>query len=208
MKLVVFGATGGTGLRVVEQSLAKSYEVTAFVRGEPGPLANLAGVRIVQGDVLNPEDVVCAVAGQDAVISVLGVAGNGRAPIVSEGNRNIVNAMKKLGIERLIVQSAHGAAESAREIFLPVRLVMRGWLLRNPFIDKDRMERIVKESGIKWTIVRPTRLTNAPATGRYRAGEHIRLGLSPSISRSDVADFLIKQIESQEYLNKKPTVTS
>jgi len=206
-RIAVFGATGGTGRSVIEQALAQGYEVTAFVHGAHGLPDGASTVRVVHGDVLNPEDVEEAVADQNAVISVLGMAGNAREPVVSEGTRNIVNAMKKLSVERLIVQSAHGAAESARELPFPVRFVMRGVLLRNPFKDKDRMERIVKESGLCWTIVRPTRLTDGPKTGLSRAGERIPVGASPSISHADVADFLLRQLQSTEYVHQTPTVT-
>jgi putative NADH-flavin reductase len=207
LKIAVFGATGGTGRSVVEQALAQGYEITAFVHGAKELTNGASAVRVVRGDVLNPEDVEEAVAGQNAVISVLGVAGNAREPVVSEGTRNIVNAMKKFGVERLIVQSAHGDAESARELPFPVRFVVRSILLRGPFQDKDRMERIVRESSLRWTIVHPTRLTNGPKTGRYRAGERIPTGASPSISHADVADFLLKQLQSAEYVHKTPTVT-
>jgi putative NADH-flavin reductase len=126
---------------------------------------------------------------------------------VSVGTANIMAAMANAGVLRLIVQSAHGAGDSATEVFFPVRFLMRRVLLNHPFHDKDQMETLVRYRALAWTIVRPTRLTDEPATGHYRTGEHLPLGLSPSISRADVADFLLEQVNSDQYLHRAPTIT-
>ncbi len=204
MNIVVFGASGRTGRCIVEQGLSRGHQVTAFVYKSrvPGWPEKL---RMVIGDVLSADDVEKAVAGQDAVLSALGRTGSPR-PITFPGTKNVVDAMEKLGVQRLVVESAFGAGESAREISLPDRLFVRGLLLRSSFRDKDMMEECVEKSNLRWTIVRPTRLTDGPRQGGYRAGERIGVNIASGISRADVADFILKQLESDEFLRKKPSV--
>jgi putative NADH-flavin reductase len=216
MRIAVFGAMGATGSMVVEQAIRRGgYEVTAFIRHRwmevPLP-KNLSAVQqIVYGDVLNQKEVEQAIINQDAIISTLGMResknNNMKVPVVSEGTKNIITAMKKHNVQRLIVQSAHGAAESAKEILLPARLIIRGLFLKYAFEDKDRMERIVRESGLLWTIVRPTRLTHETEIRNHRVGEHIYLSTSPSVSRADVADFMLNQLNSIEFVHKAPTIS-
>ncbi len=206
-KVAVFGAAGRTGVLVVKLAKEKGFWVTAFVRNRDNLPTNFRPDNIVDGDVLNAADVEKAVAGQDAIISVLGVVGNSEAPVVSKGVANITKAMGKHRVKRLIVQSAHGAGDSAKQIFLPVRLIMRNWLLPNPFKDKDIMEKDLLESGLDWTIVRPTRLTDDEKTEEYKTGENIATGLSPAVSRTAVAEFLVKQVTDKTYLRKSPTIT-
>jgi putative NADH-flavin reductase len=200
MKIVVFGATGGTGRNIVEQGLSRGYQVTAFIHKKRG-LEGLTGLSTVTGDVLNVDDVEKAVAGQDVVISALGA---GRVSL--DGTRNIVDAMKKAGVQRLIVESAYGAGDSAGELPALNRLLVRGVLLRSQYRAKDLMESYVEKSDLKWTIVRPPRLTDGPKLGNYRAGESIRLDIASGISRADVADFMLKQVEDTEFVRKKPSV--
>ena len=207
MRIVVFGAAGGTGKHVVELGLAGGHEITAFVHNNRGLDESAANLHIVTGDALIAEDVKKAVTNQEAVISTLG-AGTSQQPIVSQGTKNIVDAMNELGLKRLIVQSAHGAGESAKQIPFFVRWLVRGRALKSQFEDKDLMESIVKQSSLDWTIVRPTRLTDDAETRKFRVGERIPVGMSPSISRSDVARFLLEQLESTEYIRKTPTITS
>jgi len=207
MRVAAFGATGGTGRNVVEQGLSRGLEITAFVHKTPGFDRPVPHMSVANGDVLNPGDVEKAVENQDAVVSTLGVPRDSHQPVVSEGTRNIISAMKKFGVERLIVESAHGAGDSALEMPLFIRLVVRGVLLKNQFDDKDQMERLVRESDLKWTVVRPARLTDGPATGKFRAGERIAHGMPPSVSRADVARFMLDQLESTEYVRRMPTIT-
>jgi len=106
----------------------------------------------------------------------------------------------------LIVESAFGAGESAKEMSFLDRFLVRGVLLRSSFRDKDMMEGYVEKSGLEWTIVRPPRLTDGPRRGRYRAGERIPLNIRSGMSREDAADFMLEQVEGKEFINKKPSV--
>ncbi|MDA4135596.1 MAG: NAD(P)H-binding protein, partial [Thaumarchaeota archaeon] len=106
----------------------------------------------------------------------------------------------------LIVESAFGAGDSARQISVPDRLFIRGVLLRSGYQAKDRMEEDIEKSGLRWTIVRPPRLTNGARRGHYRAGDRIPLNIASGISRADVADFMLNQVEGEEFVGKKPSI--
>lgn len=202
MKVVVFGASGRTGRDIVEQALSRGYQVTIFIH-KTGAFAGK--LQEVHGDVLDAEDVEKAVTGQDAVLSALGNR-NAPKPVTFPGTKNIVDVMGKVGVARLVVESAFGAGESAKEISILDRFLVRGVLLRASFRDKDLMEEYVGRSGLKWTIVRPPRLTDGPRKGSYRAGERIPLNIASGMSRADVADFMLNQVEREEFVNKKPSV--
>jgi putative NADH-flavin reductase len=204
MKIVVFGASGRTGANIVEQALRRGYGVTAFIHKARGPM-RVEKLRSVEGDALNLGDVEKAVAGQDAVLSALG-RGSSPGPVTFPGTKNIMDAMEKHGVKRLIVESAFGAGDSAKEMSLLDRLFIRGILLRSAYRDKDLMEEYVEKSSLKWTIVRPSRLTDGTRKGIYRAGERIPLNVASGISRADVADFMLKQVQAEDFVRKKPSV--
>jgi putative NADH-flavin reductase len=207
MKIVVFGAAGRTGRSIVEEGLEAGHEITAFVHKTKYLAEGTPGLVIVTGDVLNAVDVENAVANQDAVVSALGVASSSRQKVLSIGTGNIIDAMKKHVVHRLIVQSAHGAGDSSREMSFIARVAIRGVLLRAQFTDKDLMERYIADSGLEWTIIRPTRLTNGRETGKLRVGERIPIGRSSKVSRADVARFMIDQLLSADYIRRAPTIT-
>jgi putative NADH-flavin reductase len=201
MRIAVFGATGGTGRALVEQGLSNGHNVTAFVRNPQKLSIMHERLSFVKGDVLNPEDVERAVRDQDAVLSVLGPTKHSPANICSAGTKNIMHAMKKHGVRRLIVQSAFGAGDT-RKKGLYARLL--SMVIPSFMNDKDVMEKAVKESGVEWIIVRPAALTNGPKRGTYRVPD--TMPFIPMISRADVADFILHQLESDEYLHATPAV--
>ena len=206
MKIVIFGATGGTGRELVKQALQQNHEVTAFAR-TPAKLDALkhANFKIAAGDVVNFDDVEKAVAGRDAVLSALGSpslkAGD---TTVSDGTRNIITAMEKSGVRRFVCETSLGVGDSYGQpgfiftrIFVPL-------LLKNVFADKEIQERDIRSSNLEWIIVRPGRLTNGARTGQYRDGMDKQI--SGSISRADVADFMLKQLASDQYLRQTPAI--
>jgi putative NADH-flavin reductase len=208
VNVLVLGPTGGTGREIVKQALERSHVVTAFVR-DPGKLAiGHPRLRVVKGSV--PEDVAAlegAVSNQDAVISALG-RGNGLNPggLMARSVPAIVGVMEKRGVRRIIFVSAFGVGETIRDApFLP-RLMHRT-MLAGLFADKLAGEQILRRSGLDWTIVYPTILTNGPRTSRYRHGERLELRGLPRISRADVAEFVLKQL-GEERLVKKGVVVS
>ena len=137
--ILVFGAAGGTGRNILEQGLSRGYRMTAFIH-KKGGLEGFAGLSTVTGDAFNSVEVEQAVAGRDVVISALG------AGMVSfDGTKNIVDAMEKAGVQRLILESAYGAGKSANELPVLTRLMIRSVFLRSQYRYKDLMERYATE---------------------------------------------------------------
>lgn len=201
MRVVVFGATGGTGRGVIGQALAAGDKVTALAR-RPDALEEFAGrVDVVEGDVLDPAAVVRAVAGSDAVISALGIGMHRHATTVySQGTANILDAMATEGTGRLLVVST-----SSLEIPSPRRVAE--WalakfllhnILRKPYADMAVMERSLRDSDVDWTLVRAARLTKAGVTGTYRTARDEKLRGCWSISRADVAHFMLTHVHDRE----------
>lgn len=128
-----------------------------------------------------------------------------RNTILSDGTRNIVRAMEKLGVKRFVCQSSLGVADSRGRLGFLYNFFLVPLFLRNLFADKAVQEQIIQESGLEWVIVRPTALTNGQRKGAYRAGSSIGHWFFPSkISRADTADFMLKQISSTDYLRQTP----
>lgn len=205
MKLGIFGATGTTGRHLVELALSAGHEVTAMVR-DPA-LADLDSfrVRLVVGALDDQEAVQRTVAGQDAVISVLGVRKGGPTDVCAQGATSILNAMKATGVRRIIALSAHGASES-RDASLFIRFVRS--VIAEKMRDKDEMEALIRASGFDWTLVRPPALTNGKRTGDYRFGPELKMGWLARISRSDVAEFILRNAISSTSVQKIFTVAT
>ena len=204
MKLVIFGASGGTGRCLVEQALEAGYQVTAFVRNPSASPRSYGNLKVVKGDVLDAAAVDAAIADQDAVLVALGVGRSG-GTVLSQGTLNIVNAMRKHEVKRLVVESSYGVAESFGEASFTCRFLLNR-LLKATYADKAKQEEIIRRSGLEWVIVRPPRLTNGFGTRNYRIGEHVRLGVRHSVSRSDVANFMLQMTRDSAWLSKAPTM--
>lgn len=209
MNLLIVGATRGIGRRLLEQALASGHTVTALVR-EPRRLATQQErLRVVKGDILDADSVNTAMAGQDAVCCTIGVKAPWPEPTVfSEGTRNLLEAMKKTGVRRLICVTGIGAGDSRGhggflydKIFYPL-------LLKSVYADKDRQEALIKASNVDWTLVRPGFLTNGPATKNYRALTDLTGVTASWISRADVAHFMLGELASNRHLRQTPLLTS
>ncbi len=193
MKLTVFGATGGTGMQVVEQGLAAGHEVRAVVRDATRLAIDRPGLEVVVADVMDPATIVDAVTGSDAVVSTIGTR-SGRAPttVCADSSRSIVEAMHKAGTRRLIVVSGTGPFDEGegpgmRYILKPIGRLF----LKNVFADFVAMEKIMRASGLDWTIVRPSRLTDKPLTGHYRTRRDLNVRRNFTVSRADVAHLIL-----------------
>ncbi len=204
MKLVVFGATGGLGRAAASTAAARGDQVTAFAR-RPARLRLGPSVRVVEGDALDAEAVAGAVAGQDAVLSALGGRPWRDTEVCAQGTRNIVEAMRRHGVRRLVVVSSLGVGESREHLAWLVRKVAVPLVMRRSFADKERMEEVVRASDLDWVIVRPGLLTGGRPSGRWRAAvdDSIRAGF---ITRADAAAFCLVQLTSDEYLRRAPTL--
>lgn len=207
MQLAVFGATGPTGQQLVKQALEQGHSVSVLARTPEKLAIQHSSLRIVKGNVLDMAAVEETIAGSGAVLSCLGrrnpFSGKGD---VWKGTHNIIVAMKKLGVRRLIVESAY-AAGSSREFASPGMKLVTSTVLGWAYHEKAVLEPDVMSSGLDWVIVRPPALRDGSRTGNYRVGEGLRLSVSDWINRADVADFMLKQVASDEWLRKTPTIS-
>jgi putative NADH-flavin reductase len=205
MKLGIFGATGTTGRHLVERALSAGHEVTALVRNPSVSGFESSRVRLVVGALDDQDAVQRTVAGQDAVISVLGVRKGGPTTVCTEGATSILKAMNATGVRRIVALSAHGASES-RDASLFIRFVRS--VIAEKMRDKDAMEAAIRASRFDWTLVRPPALTNGKPTGDYRFGAELKMGWSARISRSDVAGFILQHAISETSVRKVLTVAT
>lgn len=206
MRLLIIGATGGTGRELVQQALAQGHQVTAFVRDPAKLQIEHANLRIAQGDVLDYATVEAAMRGQEAVLSALG---HRRFfypnRIQSDGMRNILKAMETCDVPRLICETALGIGSSVGRLGLPHTFFIMPLILVFYMWDKLRQEELIIASDRDWVIVRPGVLTSGVARGVYRHGANVGSYFWPvKIARADVADFMLKQLKDDSYLGMAP----
>jgi putative NADH-flavin reductase len=210
-RILVLGATGGTGKAVVAQALALGHEVTVFVRDPNRLESNRDRLRVLVGDVTDAGDAIrAATRDQDAVVSALGL---GRSltshGLIARSIPIIVRAMEADSVRRLIFMSAYGVGATYRDTPLLPRILTRT-LLKDMYADKNAGEDELRRigDGIDWTIVYPVTLTDGPETGRLRFGERLDLRGLPKIARADVADFMLAQLDDATYSRKGVLVSS
>lgn len=209
MKIAVFGASGGTGKHVVELALAAGHEVVAFVR-DPAKLAmNHDNLSAVQGDIQNAPQVEAAVNGVDAVVSTLGPSRNVPDYQIERGTRNIVAAMKKKGVRRLIVTSGAGVRVPDDKPGVPDIIIQRLLILfsRHVYEDMRRTVQVVQNSDLDWTVVRFPMLTTEAAKGTLKSG-YVGRGPGMRITRTDAARFLVEQLTSDRFLRAAPMISN
>lgn len=203
-RVAVFGASGRTGRLVVRESLGRGHQVIAFVRDQSKLVLVDPQLRLVKGDATVATDVDAAVRSSEAVISSLGQSPGSPADVCSRGVANIISSMSKNGVKRLICQSSFGTDDTRSRGFYAKLLRT---IMKSRMDDKEKMEREVRSSGLDWTVVRPTILTDGPKTGSYRTGSGIQVGLLPKISRADLAEFMVKQVTETAFVRSSPTIT-
>ncbi|MGH9932633.1 MAG: NAD(P)-dependent oxidoreductase [Pyrinomonadaceae bacterium] len=207
-RILIIGATGGTGRQLVAQALERGYAVTALVRNPSRLQIDHPHLTVIKGDVLDEASVQTAMRDQDAVLSALG---HKRffypTRILSEGTRNILRAMETHGVARLVCETSLGIGDSAGRLGLLYTFFVIPVILPFYFWDKTRQERMIAGSNVEWVIVRPGVLTNGDKRGSYRHGGHVGNFLwSVRISRADVADFMLNQLAADTYLGAAPGV--
>ena len=207
-RVLIVGATGGTGRQLVAQALERGYTVTALVRDPSRLQVDHPQLTVIQGDVLHRASVEAAMRGQEAVVSALG---HKRffypTRILSEGTRNILGAMETHGVPRLVCETSLGIGDSAGRMGLYFTLFVIPVILPFYFWDKTRQERMIAESNVEWVIVRPGMLNNAAKRSRARHGRQVgSFFWTVRISRADVADFMLNQLASDECLRAAPGV--
>ncbi|RSM57979.1 NAD-dependent epimerase [Actinoplanes sp. ATCC 53533] len=209
MRTVIFGATGPTGHRLTEQALAAGHEVTAVTR-RPGAIAPRAGLTVVTADVTDPDSVARAVAGNDAVLSSLGSPPS-RKPITvySQGNANIVAAMRRHGVKRLITVSSSVMDPTWRpsgEFFFNNVMdpLVNRRIARTAHDDMRRMEALVRDSDLAWTIARPSGLFDHPEVTPYQVREDVADGLFTA--RIDLAASMVAQLTDDRFVQRAMAV--
>lgn len=206
MNVAVFGATGGTGRELVKQALERGHTVAAFVR-DPAPLASGGdGLTVVTGDVYDGAAVARCVQGQDAVVCALGARHLKSTMIRATGTATIIAAMRLEGVRRLIVVSAMGIGASWHTLS-PLNKLVLATLLRSTRADHEAQEEAVMNSGLDWTIVRPSGLVDTPGTGVYGVGEGIR-ATTAKIPRADVASMILDELAARKLVGKAVTITT
>ncbi|OGC91779.1 hypothetical protein A2899_00720 [Candidatus Amesbacteria bacterium RIFCSPLOWO2_01_FULL_49_25] len=208
MKISVFGATGRTGRMVVEQALSQGIEVVGLVRDVGKMTMDDPKLQIVQGDVLDETAVERTVDEADGVVVALGPKPGGEDNVMAVGTGYVISAMRKHGVRRLVVQSSYAMSGSEAGVkFLEGMEEETMKMLKPAIDDKMNQERMVRESGLEWTIVRPLTLTDGPRLGKYRVGEDMEIAKTDTISRADVADLMLKLVGGSEWVGKTVTVT-
>jgi putative NADH-flavin reductase len=209
MEVVVIGGGGRTGRLVVAEALARGHHVTAYVRRPEAAAEPHERLAVACGDVLDPTAVTDVLAGKDAVITVLGVRNRSTTTVFSQGITNIVRAMEAKGVRRVMTVSTAGL-DIGRHMPLPQRLVAEyivERVLRNIYLDLARMEDELELSQTDWTVIRPPRLTGQPATGRYRTGRGGIVDRPRSVSRADLAEFMVSHLEDPATYRQKIAIS-
>jgi len=211
MRLALFGATGPTGKEVVAQALEEGDEVVAYAR-DPAKLG-IANDRltVVQGELSDRGRIERAIAGADAVVSTLGPRGGSRDKPLTQGMQNIVAAMDRLGVRRIVITSTLSVKDQndkaelrARALVFLVKLAMR------PAYDEIvSVAETLRASDLDWTILRMTMLNNKPKSGRVRAGYLGRGEVAASfIARADIAGFILQCLHEGKYLRQAPAISN
>ena len=191
---------------MLDQALAGGHEVVALAR-HPEKLGSRPVLTVVEGNVLEPEMVTQTVRGADAVCCVLGNTPDNPEMVVSLGTANVIAAMKVHDVRRLVVVSSLGIGDSRDQLPLAFRLVFKAVPgMRMAMADKEAQEKLVRESGLDWVIVRPGGLIDGPRTGKYTHGLEKKI-VAGRIARADVADFVLRQTADDAYLRRAVAVT-
>jgi uncharacterized protein YbjT (DUF2867 family) len=205
MNVLVFGATGKTGGLVVDRALAKGHQVAVLVR-DPKKFTK-TGVRVFSGDATRPEDVLASMQGQDAVIDTIGGTTPYKKTVLeSTSARNIIGAMQAKSVRRLIVVSMMGIGESRGHAPFWYKYLLMTTFLHGSTRDKTLMEAEVVRSGLDYLIVRPPILKDDPPTGAITVLGQNATG--HAITRSDLANFLIDQLEADGQAGHAVTVVN
>lgn len=209
MKVALFGATGQTGKEFLEVALEEGHEIKALVRTPSKLKKSDESLTVIQGDVLVYEDVEKTVSDTDIVDSLFGNVKGSPDWLQTDGTRNIVKAMKNHDVDRILSLSGGGLPYPEKDqpgiADKLIRFVMKlvaGQILE----DAKKHTEVLRESDLDWTIVRAPRLTNGERKGEYREG-WVGVNSSTSISRKDLADFILKEAHENSYSHQMPFIS-
>lgn len=207
MKICVIGATGGTGRHFVKLALEARHELTALVRDPQRLPAASPRLRVVTGSVLDAATVDQALGGCEALVCMLGVAlGQPAGTTRSAGTRVLVQAMQRSAVKRLVAVSTVGVGTSRAAQSMASRWLLPRLIGAQRLAEADLQEQIIASSGLDWSVLRPPRLVDGPATGCYRSGAAIRTSMSSKITRADLAQALLDELVKRQFVRTAATV--
>ncbi len=205
MKILVLGATGGTGRLIVRDALMKGHSVVALVRVKAH--SDLPGAELIEGDARDEVTLTRASNGCDAVVSALGTSiGFREVDLLTVATRALVAAITGTGVRRLICISALGVGDSRGHGGFVFDWLFQPLLLGPAYTDKGRQEAAIRTSSLDWIVVRPAMLTNDPPRGRVRASVDLAGINGGKIARADVAQFVVEQLTTDTWLRRTPVV--
>jgi uncharacterized protein YbjT (DUF2867 family) len=205
MKVLVLGATGGTGRLIVRDALEKGHSVAALVRSTAG--ADLPGAELIEGDARNEIILGRALDRCDAVVSALGTGmGFREVSLLTEATRALILAMTRNGVRRLVCISALGVGNSRGHGGFVFDRLFQPLLLSQAYKDKGRQEAAIRGSSLDWVIVRPAMLTNDPARGSLKAIGDLAGVNGGKVARADVARFVVEQLTTNTWLKQTPVL--
>ena len=199
MRIAIFGGTGSLGWLAVRQAVDEGYGCKVLTR-RADKMPEVPGVEFVQGDISDGGKVMFTLTGCDAVLVSVRPTTRGQKALLPAATSLIVAGMQKLELSRILTVSALGVGDSLRQLPIPARLAAMS-LHRARLREKEEQERIVRGSGLSWTIVRPARFVEGSATGRYSVDQRGTAG-AKHITREDAAEFVIRELAEGEYLQQ------
>lgn len=208
MHITIIGASAGVGYEAAARALAKGWQVTALARRAPalsGPTDLLTRISADACDIGAVRD---AVAGRDAVLVALGRPPLDGSKLRARGTQVTLDAMAETGVRRLVCLSGLGSGDSGPALPFRYRRLLIPTMLRRVYADHMEQEEAVMRSDTDWTLVRPANLIDGPATGEIAHGfRTVDPAYSYKITRADVADFMLREVEAPRYVRGCPALS-
>jgi putative NADH-flavin reductase len=207
--IIVFGASGGTGLEVVEQALEAGHHVTVLLRHPDKFSIRHEQLRVIQGDVLQPQTYENLFFGVDVVISCLGTRNREPTTVYSVGMMNILTGMQKVDVTRIICLSAGAVVVPPNATFVMkfvIKYILQR-LFKYSYADMLKMETVLKHSELNWTVIRPPRLLNGDKTGIYRTIINDYLPNMSSLKRADLAHYIIHHLDDEKTFKNRVEIS-
>jgi putative NADH-flavin reductase len=210
MKIAVFGSTGPCGQLIIKYALEKGYEVVAFARNPSKIVIENKNLRIIKGELNDIASIEEGIKNVDAVVSILGPKGNVKNTDLSDGYGNIIAAMKKLNVKRIVAMGTASVTDPDDKYVFKFRLLVSivKSVIPGAYKEIVRIGQLVRNSSLDWTLVRIAILTNGKASGKIKAGNYGKASLGLTISRADLATFFVNQVEDRTYIQKAPAISN
>jgi putative NADH-flavin reductase len=210
MRITIFGATGATGRMLTQQALTKGYEVVAYARNPTKLDIEDEKLKIVRGELSNQSAIEESIKGSDAVISILGPTGSSKGLPISKGMQNILQAIQKCNLKRIIATATPSAVDPYDTFDLKFKLavLMVKLFIPSAYQDIVKTAEAIWATDLDWTIVRLPLLNSKPKQGQLNAGYIGQGKVNLHLSRGDLVDFLLSQIEDDTYIQKAPAISN